>query len=127
MGTVVYPTTWNLFLNGAAIEPTQDLNNCNMIPDCMVYTHSAIHYSFEKGPGFHSLELLDVIHRVESFRHDIEIAKGEDMLKMDYKKLEKSGNERDGRRHHHQLKQPNNQPIDSAPTLIISLFWHSDL
>lgn len=60
----VYPTTWNLFLNGAAIEPTKDLNNCNMIPDCMVYANSAIHYSFGKGPGFHSLELLDVIHRV---------------------------------------------------------------
>lgn len=41
MGTVVYPTTWNLFLNGAAIEPTKDLNNCNMIPDCMVYANSA--------------------------------------------------------------------------------------
>lgn len=59
---------------------------------------SKLHYSFEKGPGFHSLELLDLIHRVGSFRHGIGIARGEDRLKMDYKKKKKSGGERDGKK-----------------------------
>lgn len=49
-----------------------------------------------------------------SFRHGIEVARGEDMLKMDYKKEENYSDGRDGKRHHHQLKQPNSQPVDSG-------------
>lgn len=41
MGGGCLPKTRQLFLNGAAVEPMRDLNNCNMMADCMVYTSSA--------------------------------------------------------------------------------------